>query len=118
MAEVFVLVVVGVAIDDQHVFELALVGMSLGVPQELRGVEFIDRVTLAPAAVSNVEIHGVFSFDLSFRLGVSHVQERGARCSSSATFPVRIPVDRRLSAARRITMTSVAVTAERALTAG
>ena len=60
---------VGVAVDDQHVVELAVARLLGGMREELGGVEFFDRY--APAAISN-EVHGVsLSFD-AFHILAEH----------------------------------------------
>ena len=58
LAEVLVLVVVRVDVDDQHVVELALHRLLAGVSEQLAGVQFLD--CYASAAISN-EVHDVFS---------------------------------------------------------
>ena len=62
VAEVLVLVVVRVDVDDQHVVELALHRLLAGVRQQAAGVQFFD--CYAPAAISN-EVHDVFSCNKS-----------------------------------------------------
>ena len=49
------LVVVSVDVDDQHVLELALLGLLGGVRQQLGGIQLLDGH--APSAIGN-QIHG------------------------------------------------------------
>ncbi len=54
LAEVLVLVVMGVDVDDQHVVELALHRLLAGMRQQAAGVQLLDGD--ASAAISN-QIH-------------------------------------------------------------
>ena len=58
LAEVLVLVVVRIDVDDHHVVELALHRLLAGVRQQPAGVQLFDGY--APAAISN-KVHDVFS---------------------------------------------------------
>ena len=86
-AEILVLVVVSVDVDDDHVVEVALHGLLAGMAQELGCVEFLDRY--AATAVSN-EIHGFSPFEF-FRLLVSRDAARANGRSNFATCRARTP---------------------------
>src|SRR5262249_43309028 len=90
VAQVLVLVVMRVHVDDQHVVEVAAVRLLARIGQQPRGVELFHRY--APAAISN-EVHGVAPYNLlsvSGRSSSATCRARTPQGSPSAT--VRSPL--------------------------